>query len=115
MRAGPGNPSAWLVGPHTLEQTAALLGVGRATVPRLQQSLRGEGTETSRLRPAIGADVGCGMMTPEEETAFSQPMGGTAPRSGGCWSLPDSRSAGTALGPSRSPGGVPVAGAPWLA
>lgn len=53
----------------TLEQTAALLGVGRATVARLQQRFR----ETLAPEPAARSKWGGrrrAMMTLEEETAF---------------------------------------------
>ena len=52
----------------TLEQTAALLGVGRATVPRLQQSFR-EGLEPAGVSRRWGGRRRA-LMTPEEETAF---------------------------------------------
>ena len=56
----------------TLEQTAALLGVGRASVPRLQQRFR------ERLPSGAGLSRSWGgrrraMMTLEEETAFLAP------------------------------------------
>ncbi len=55
----------------TLEQTAALLGVGRASVPRLQQRFREE------LQPARSPRTWGGrrraMMTIEEEKAFLAP------------------------------------------
>jgi len=56
----------------TLEQTAALLGVGRASVPRLQQRFR------ERLQSAAGPARSWGgrrraMLTLEEEKAFLAP------------------------------------------
>jgi transposase len=56
----------------TLEQTAALLGVGRASVPRLQQRFR------ERLQSVTGHSRNWGgrrrsMMTLEEEKAFLAP------------------------------------------
>ena len=56
----------------TLEQTAALLGVSRATVPRLQNGLR-----RRCAQPGIAAPVRGGrrhaLMTPEEEREFLAP------------------------------------------
>jgi len=64
----------------TLEQTATLLGVGRATVARLQRSLR------QGLDPAIGPRNWGGrrraMLTPEEETAFLAPWAEQAREAG---------------------------------
>jgi transposase len=42
----------------TLEQTAAVLGVGRATVPRLQARLRGQSGAAKAARPSWGAPPG---------------------------------------------------------
>jgi transposase len=56
----------------TLEQTAALLGVGRATVPRLQHRFR-EGLKVAGVaRPAWGGRRRA-FMTPEEERLFLAP------------------------------------------
>jgi transposase len=55
----------------TLEQTAAVLGVGRATVARLQAVFRKQGT-----RPAAARNWGGrrqSLLTPEEEAAFLKP------------------------------------------
>lgn len=64
----------------TLEQTAVLLGVGRATVPRLQQSFR-ERLEPSRAPRSWGGRRRA-MMTPEEETAFLAPWAEQAREAG---------------------------------
>jgi hypothetical protein len=56
----------------TLEQTAALLGVGRASVPRLQQHFRESLRPNTDTRPSWGGRRRA-MMTPEEETAFLAP------------------------------------------
>ncbi len=55
----------------TLEQTAALLGVGRAGVPRLQQRFR-EGVQTTRSPRRWGGRRRA-IMTLEEEKAFLAP------------------------------------------
>jgi len=56
----------------TLEQTAAVLGVGRATVPRLQASFRDHGaTRSSPARNWGGHRKS--LLTPEEEVAFLKP------------------------------------------
>lgn len=64
----------------TLEQTAALLGVGRATVPRLQQSFR-EDLEPPRVPRRWGGRRRA-MMTVEEETAFLAPWAEQAREAG---------------------------------
>lgn len=56
----------------TLEQTAALLGVGRASVPRLQQHFRESLSPGTDMRRSWGGRRRA-MMTPEEETAFLAP------------------------------------------
>ena len=98
----------------TLEQTAAVLGVGRATVPRLQ----------SRLPQAPGAAQPCPQLgrTPEipphprgrsrvlktvAGKRCARPFGGRFPDSGR--SVATSRPTGQALG------GLPLVGTPWLA
>jgi len=55
----------------TLEQTAALLGVGRASVPRLQRRFR-EGLQLVRSSPSWGGRRRA-LMTAEEEKAFLAP------------------------------------------
>ena len=55
----------------TLEQTAALLGVGRASVPRLQQRFR-EALQVAPSRRSWGGRRRA-MMTKEEEKAFLEP------------------------------------------
>ena len=56
----------------TLEQTAAVLGVGRATVPRLQASFRrNESTGSNPARNWGGRRQS--LLTPEEEVAFLKP------------------------------------------
>jgi transposase len=56
----------------TLEETAALLGVGRATVPRLQQRFR-EGRKNPRSAPKRWGGRRRALMTLEEERAFLAP------------------------------------------
>ena len=56
----------------TLEQTAAVLGVGRATVPRLQARLRRQCTEPEESRPSWGGRRRASL-TPEEERSFLAP------------------------------------------
>ena len=56
----------------TLEQTAAVLGVGRATVPRLQAAFR----KHTSVRPAPARNWGGrrkSLLSPEEEVAFLEP------------------------------------------
>ena len=56
----------------TLEQTAAVLGVGRATVPRLQAAFR----KNPSARPNLARNWGGrrqSLLTPEEEEAFLKP------------------------------------------
>lgn len=55
----------------TLEQTAALLGVGRASVPRLQRRFR-EGLQADRSLPRWGGRRRA-LMTAEQEGAFLAP------------------------------------------
>ena len=55
----------------TLEQTAALLGVGRASVPRLQRRFR-EGLQLVRTSPSWGGRRRA-LMTAEEEKTFLAP------------------------------------------
>lgn len=56
----------------TLEQTAAALGVGRATVARLQAAFRSEKTAASKIaRPWGGRRHS--LLTPAEEREFLQP------------------------------------------
>ena len=56
----------------TLEETAALLGVGRATVPRLQQRFR-EGRAAPRSAPKRWGGRRRALMTLEAERAFLAP------------------------------------------
>ena len=56
----------------TLEQTAAALGVGRATVARLQAAFRHEKTGSSKASPTWGGRRSS-LLTPEEEREFLQP------------------------------------------
>lgn len=56
----------------TLEQTAALLGVSRATVPRLQNELRRRCAQPGVAAPARGGRRH-ELMTPEEEREFLAP------------------------------------------
>jgi len=56
----------------TLEETAALLGVGRATVPRLQQRFR-EGLTVPRASPKRWGGRRRALMTLEDERAFLAP------------------------------------------
>jgi transposase len=55
----------------TLEQTAALLGVGRASVPRLQRRLRSAARPGGPIRSWGGRRRG--LMTVEQEQAFLEP------------------------------------------
>ena len=56
----------------TLEQTAAVLGVGRATVPRLQAAFRKN--KSTRSNPARNwGGRRRSLLTPEEEVAFLKP------------------------------------------
>jgi transposase len=55
----------------TLEQTAAVLGVGRATVARLQTAFRKKGPGPTRSRNWGGRRQS--LLTPEEEAAFLKP------------------------------------------
>jgi transposase len=56
----------------TLEQTAAALGVGRATVARLQAAFRNEKTASSKTSRTWGGRRAA-LLTPEEEQEFLQP------------------------------------------
>jgi transposase len=56
----------------TMEQTAALLGVGRATVPRLRARLRQQGAERMALRPGWGGRRRA-WLSQEEERRFLAP------------------------------------------
>lgn len=56
----------------TLEQTAAALGVGRATVARLQVAFRNEKTASSKASGTWGGRRSS-LLTPEEEREFLQP------------------------------------------
>ena len=56
----------------TLEQTAAVLGVGRATVPRLQARLRQQCTEPQAVRSNWGGRRRASL-TLEEERSFLEP------------------------------------------
>ncbi|MGH8031295.1 MAG: MASE1 domain-containing protein [Luteimonas sp.] len=56
----------------TLEQTAAVLGVGRASVPRLQARLRQHSAEPATARPGWGGRRRA-VLTPEEERSFLAP------------------------------------------
>jgi transposase len=60
----------------TLEQTAALLGVGRASVPRLQRRFR-EGLQAAHSFPRWGGRRRA-LMTAEEEQAFLSPWAAQA-------------------------------------
>jgi len=56
----------------TLEQTAAALGVGRATVARLQAAFRHEKTASSKTSRPWGGRRSS-LLTPEQEREFLQP------------------------------------------
>src|SRR6266702_2944011 len=56
----------------TLEQTAAALGVSRATVARLQASFRGQKAASAKASRNWGGRRSS-LLTPEEERAFLQP------------------------------------------
>src|ERR1035441_10298543 len=99
----------------TLEQTAAVLGVGRATVPRLQAAFRKHKSGGVQPRPQLGR-------TPEipphpkgrsrvPKTVAGKrchrPFGGRFPDSGGLGATP--RPTGQAVG------SLPLVGTPWLA
>ena len=56
----------------TLEQTAAVLGVGRATVARLQTTFREQGTAVASPARNWGGRRQS-LLTPEEEAAFLKP------------------------------------------
>ena len=56
----------------TLEQTAAVLGVGRATVARLQTAFRKQGPAGS-TRPRNWGGRRQSLLTPEEEVTFLKP------------------------------------------
>lgn len=56
----------------TMEQTAAVLGVGRATVPRLQARLRQQYVEPKAARPSWGGRRRA-WLSPEEERRFLAP------------------------------------------
>ncbi|MGH9764754.1 MAG: winged helix-turn-helix domain-containing protein [Blastocatellia bacterium] len=74
----------------TLEQTAVLLGVGRASVPRLQQRFR-EGITAVRSSRNWGGRRRA-RMTPEEETTFLAPWAEQA-RDAGVWVVSPVRAA----------------------
>jgi transposase len=57
----------------TLEQTAAILGVGRATVPRMQKSFRARFAGTSPAPPRNWGGRRRQLMTPAQEKEFLQP------------------------------------------
>lgn len=56
----------------TLEQTALILCVGRATVPRMQARLQGQCAEPGRVRPMRGGRRRASL-TPDEERSFLEP------------------------------------------
>jgi len=98
----------------TLEQTAAVLGVGRATVARLQGAFR---QQRSAL-PAFARNWGGrrqSLLTQEEEDDFLKPCWpAPPPQPGG--GFPDSSGLGATAWPAgQAVGGVSAAGAPWLA
>ena len=64
----------------TLEETAALLGVGRASVPRLQRRFR-EGFQLTR-QPRNWGGRRQSLMTAEQEKAFLEPWAEQARKSG---------------------------------
>jgi transposase len=64
----------------TLEQTATILGVGRATVPRLQQRFR-ESVRPRATRPRWGGRR-TALLSVEEEAAFLAPWAAQAKEAG---------------------------------
>jgi len=57
----------------TLEQTAAILGVGRATVARMQKAFRTQFAGTDPAPPRNWGGRRHQLMTPDQEKAFLQP------------------------------------------
>ena len=66
----------------TLEETAVLLGVGRATVPRLQQRFR-DGSAVPRAAPKRWGGRRRALMTRDQEAAFLAPWVAHAQEAGG--------------------------------
>ena len=67
----------------TLEQTAALMGVGRATVPRYQARLRKRLEQPAQPQPKWGGRRRASMS--EERSAAFWPRGRSYPKRAGCW------------------------------
>ncbi|MFM8715537.1 MAG: hypothetical protein ACKOF3_01955, partial [Spartobacteria bacterium] len=57
----------------TLEETAAILGVGRATVPRMQKTFRTQFAETTSAPPRNWGGRRHQLMSPTQEKDFLQP------------------------------------------
>ena len=99
----------------TLEQTAAVLGVGRATVPRLQAAFR-------QHEPAVSNPVRNwggrrkSLLTQKEEVAFLKPWLESAATGHLVVVSPiRARSVATSRPTGQALGGLPLVGTPWLA
>jgi len=98
----------------TLEQTAALLGVSRASVPRLQERFR-QSMQTGKSPPRCWGGRRRSLMTFDEEKEFLEPWAQQA-KTGGILVVSVIRAAlGTAFRPtSKGISCVQTSGAPWL-
>ena len=114
MRQGPAVLLPALFG-ATLEQTAAVLGAGRATVARLQTSFRNQGP--AELNPARNwGGRRQSLLTPEEEVAFLKPWLESAATGHLVVVSPDSGGLGATPGPAdQAVGGLSAFGPPGLA
>lgn len=98
----------------TLEQTAAILGVGRATVPRLQQRFR-ESVQPKATRPRWGGRRKA-LLSVEQEAEFLAPWAEQVKEAGLAGPLPDPGGAGATLGPTGGRlGGLTAVGPAWVA
>ena len=98
----------------TLEQTAALLGVSRAGVPRLQQRFRA-GLQPSPISPRGWGGRRRALLTVEEEKAFLAPWAEQACAAGARVVAPLRAVLAEKLGRRCLLGGVPPAGATGVA
>jgi hypothetical protein len=99
----------------TLEQTAAVLGVGRATVPRLQAAFRKH--QSALPNPARNwGGRRKSLLTQEEEVAFLKPWLESAATGHLVVVSPIRAALSQRLGQTgQALGGLPLVGTPWLA
>ena len=82
----------------TLEQSAAVLGIGRATVPRLQARLRRLLAKPDAIRPNWGGRRRASLLLEEEDRFLASSLGCRPPVKGESWSQEfDSSSAKVAI------------------